>query len=65
MKGFLCDSDNKESACSVGALVLTLIWEDPLEKGIATDLSIPVWRIPWIEESGGLQSPGSQRVRDD
>ena len=46
-------------------LVLTLIWEDPLEKGIATHLSILVWRIPWTEESGELQSPGSQRLRDD
>ena len=25
--------------------------------------SILVWRIPWTEEPGGLQSMGSQRVR--
>ena len=37
--------------------------EDPLEKGIATHSSILAWRIPWIEEHGGLQSTGSQRVR--
>ena len=36
--------------------------EDPIEKGIATHSSILVWRIPWTEESGGLQSTGSQRV---
>ena len=36
--------------------------EDPLEKGIATHSSILAWRIPWTEESGGLQSMGSQRV---
>ena len=24
-----------------------------------------VWRIPWTEEPGGLQSIGSQRVRHD
>ena len=36
--------------------------EDPLEKGIATDSSILAWRIPWTEESGRLQSMGSQRV---
>ena len=30
--------------------------EDPLEKGMATHSSILAWRIPWIEESGGLQS---------
>ena len=36
--------------------------EDPLEKEIATHASILVWRIPWTEEPGGLQSMGSQRV---
>ena len=28
--------------------------EDPLEKEMATHISILAWRIPWIEESGGL-----------
>ena len=37
--------------------------EDPLEKGMATHSSIVAWRIPWTEELGGLQSMGSQRVR--
>ena len=37
--------------------------EDPPEKGIATHSSILIWRIPWTEEPGGLQSMGSQRVR--
>ena len=37
--------------------------EDPLEKGMATHSSILAWKIPWTEESGGLQSMGSQRVR--
>ena len=36
---------------------------DPLEKGKAIHSSILVWRIPWTEEPGGLQSMGSQRVR--
>ena len=36
--------------------------EDPLEKGMATRSSILAWRIPWTEESGSLQSVGSQRV---
>ena len=36
--------------------VLSLGGEDPLEAGIATSSSIPVWRIPWTEEPGGLQS---------
>ena len=39
--------------------------EDLLEKGMATHSSITAWRIPWTEESGGLQSLGSQRVRHD
>ena len=38
--------------------------EDPLEKGMATHSSIS-WRSPWTEESGGLQSMMSQRVRQD
>ena len=39
--------------------------EDPLERGMATHSSILAWRIPWTEESAGLQSIGSQRVRHD
>ena len=39
--------------------------KDPLEKGLAIHSSILAWRIPWIEESGGLQSTGSQRVGHD
>ena len=45
--------------------VQSLSWEDPLEKGTATHASILAWRIPWTEESGGLQSMESQRVRHD
>ena len=36
----------------------SLGWEDPLEKRIATHSGILAWRIPWTEESGGLQSMG-------
>ena len=43
--------------------VLSLAHEDLLEKEMATHSSILAWEIPWIEESGGLQSMGSQRVR--
>ena len=32
--------------------------EDPLEEGMATDFRILAWRIPWAEESGGLQPWG-------
>ena len=43
----------------------SLGWEDLLEKGMATDSSILAWRISWTQQSGGLQSMGSQRVRHD
>ena len=36
--------------------------EDPLEEGSATHSSILAWRIPWILETGELQSLRSQRV---
>ena len=36
-----------------------------LEKGMATHSGILAWRIPWTEESGGLQSMVSQRVEHD
>ena len=54
---------------SLPAMWETQVWslgrEGPLEKGIATHYSILTWRIPWIEEPGGLQSTGSQRVGRD
>ena len=33
--------------------------------GNATHSSILAWRIPWIEEPGGLQTIGLQRIRHD
>ena len=45
--------------------VRSLGWEDPLEEVMATPSSILAWRIPQIEEHGGLQSIGSQRVGDN
>ena len=39
--------------------------EDSLEKEMETHSSILACRILWIEEPGGLQSMGSQRVRHD
>ena len=40
--------------------VLSLGWEDPLEKEVATCSSTLAWKIPWREEHGKLQSMGSQ-----
>ena len=34
--------------------VLSLDWEDLLEKGMATHSSVLAWRIPWTEEPGRL-----------
>ena len=38
--------------------VQSLGWEEPLEKGIATNSSILIWGIPQTEELGRLQSMG-------
>ena len=37
--------------------------DDLLEEGRVTHSSVPAWRVLWTEEPGGLQSMGSQRVR--
>ena len=42
--------------------VQSLGWEDPLEEGMATHLSVLAWRNSWTEERGGLQSMGLQTV---
>ena len=62
----------KESACNVGDHLQCRrcrfdLWGggDPLEKEMSTHSSILVWKIPWTEEPGGLQSMGSQRVEHD
>ena len=41
---------------------LSLGWEDPLEEEMARYSCL---ENPWIEEPGGLQSVGSQRVGHD
>ena len=45
--------------------VRSLGQEDPLEKGMTTHSSILVWRTPWTEELGRLQSMGLQKVGCD
>ena len=42
--------------------VQSLGQEDPLEKDMATHSGILAWKIPWTEESGGLQFVGSQEL---
>jgi len=55
----------KNLSASAGDAGLTLGWEDPLEKEMATHSSILAWEIPRTEEPAGLQSMGSQRVGHD
>ena len=43
--------------------VWSLVREDPLEEEMATHSCILVWKIPRMEESGGLYSPRDRRVR--
>ena len=40
--------------------VQSLHWEDPREQEMATCSGTLAWKIPWTEETGGLQSMGSQ-----
>ena len=42
--------------------VRSLGWEDPMDKEMATHSRTLVWKIPWTEEPGRLQSMESQRV---
>ena len=43
--------------------VQSLGWEDLLEKEMATHSSILAWKIPWMEELGGLQVQGVAKSR--
>ena len=65
LRGFPGGSNDKESACNVGDLgSIPGLWRS-LEKGMATHSSILAWKTPWTEESRGLWSMRSQRVRHD
>ena len=61
-KGFPGDSEVKNPPEMQEMQVQSLGWEHSLEEGMATHSSIIAWRIPWTEESGGLQSMGWQGV---
>ena len=45
--------------------IRSLGWEDPVEKEMATHSSVFAWRIPGMEEPGGLPSVGSHRFGHD
>ena len=64
--GFPGDSEGKESACNAGDLCSIPGLERSVGEGMATHYSILLaWKIPWMEEPGGLQSMRSQRVGHD
>jgi len=42
--------------------IQSLVWEDFLEKEIATHSNILALEIPWTEEPDGLQSLGSHEL---
>ena len=44
---------------------LNLCYTAELEKAMAPHSSTLAWKIPWMEEAGGLQSMGSRRVGHD
>ena len=71
IKGFPRCLSGEENACQCRrqeTRVQSLVfhprgWKDPLEKEMANHASTLARIIPWIEEPGGLQSMGSQKVR--
>ena len=60
------DSDDKVSASNVGDPgSIPGLGRSSGGGGMATHSSILAWRIPWMGESGRLQSMGLQRVGHD
>ena len=55
----------KNSPAMQESPVHSLGQEEPFEKEMAPHSSTLAWKIPWMEEPGGLQSMGSLRVRHD
>ena len=64
-KGFLVVQMVKDLLAMQETQVCSLGWEYLLEKEMATHFSTLAWKIPWTEETGGLQSMGLQRVGHD
>ena len=68
MRSYLGDSfpggaRGKEPSFPMQEMQETRIWSLGQDESVATCSSILAWRFPWTEESGGLQSILSQRVR--
>ena len=42
--------------------ILSLVWEDPLEEGMATHSGTLAWRITWTEEPVGYSPQGHKEL---
>ena len=62
---FPCGSAVKTLLAMQKMRAQSLGWEDTLEEEMAIHSIILVWKIPWTEERGGLQSVGSQDSTKD
>ena len=54
-----------EEEIAIIEVYLTSSLANPPEKAVAPHSSTLAWKIPWMEEPGGLQSMGSLGVRQD
>ena len=63
--GFPHGSVVKNLPANAGAIGSIPGLVDPLEEELTTHSRILSWKIPWAEETGGLQSMGLQRVGHD
>ena len=61
--GFPGGSEVKHPPAMQEMQVQSLGREDPLEEEMATHSRIIAWKIPWTEESSGLQSVGVTKSR--
>ena len=61
------DSDSYLLVCTpcLAVVYISFLCTDSSEKAMAPHSSTLAWKIPWMEEPGGLQSMGSLRVRHD
>ena len=64
-KGFLMTQMMKSLPAAWETQVQSLDQEEPPEKEMAIHSNILAGKVPWVEEPGGLQSIGLQRVRHD